>query len=165
MAHMIYGNKEIRGITVHDIETILAQFADDTGAYLEYSPLCINAFLNTLACVEEQMGLKVSYDKTVLYQMGSLANSNARIITCKMVQWSNEPIESLGIFIGCKGEDVPQNFDKIMRKMDATCASWFNRTLTLIGKVLVINVLMGSLFVYSLFTMLSPSENQVKLVR
>ena len=84
MAHMIYGNKEIRGITVHDIETILAQFADDTGAYLEYSPLCINAFLNTLACVEEQMGLKVSYDKTVLYQMGSLANSNARIITCKM---------------------------------------------------------------------------------
>ena len=93
MAHAIFQNPDIRGIVMYDsIETVLSQFADDTATFLEYSPLVIESFLNTLANFGAEMGLKVSYEKTTLYRVGSLANTNAMIYTTKALKWSNEPI-------------------------------------------------------------------------
>ena len=43
--------------------------------------------------------------------------------------------------------------------MRATCNSWYNRQLSILGKVLVVNVLMGSLFVYKMLCMVNmPQE-------
>ena len=67
MAHLIEQNKDIRGISICNVENILAQFADDTSVYLQYELLCINAFLQTLENVEMQLGLKISYEKTTIY--------------------------------------------------------------------------------------------------
>ena len=92
-------NKNIRGITVHGVENVLGQFADDTSAYLEYSNLCVNSFLETMSRVEAQIGLKISYDKTTIYRIGSIKESNARLYTTKELKWSDGPIETLGVKI------------------------------------------------------------------
>ena len=77
--HLMYLNPNVNGIPIDALHNVLSQFADDTGAFLKYEQLCISSFSETLEHVEAQMGLKVSYEKTVLYRVGSLYKTNARL--------------------------------------------------------------------------------------
>ena len=72
MAHKIRENTSIKGINVYDVIFLLSQFADDTTLYLSYDAITLNAAIATLTLIEENMGLKVNYDKTSLYRIGSL---------------------------------------------------------------------------------------------
>ena len=63
-----------------DLKNILSQFADDTSAFLKYEKEMLDNFAEVLQCVETNLGLKVSYEKTTMYRVGSLCNSNARLI-------------------------------------------------------------------------------------
>lgn len=44
-------------------------------------------------------GLLVNYDKTNVYRVGSLADTDAKIYTTKEFNWTNEPISLLGVLI------------------------------------------------------------------
>ena len=104
-------------------------------------------------------GLKVSYDKTVLYRIGSIAHTNAKVYTVKNVKWTNSPINSLGIDLFQTKEEMKINFNKIVLKLRTVSNLWFYRSLTLMGKIQVINTLMASLFVYKLDALpLIPSD-------
>ena len=149
MTHMINNNRGIEGIELNGIKQILSQFADDTAAFIKYEKLVLDTFIDTLQHIEKQMGLKVSYEKTTLYRIGSLRESLAELITQKNFQWSSGPIDILGVKINCDGTNHNENFAEIMQKV-SVCKTWINRTLTLHGKVLVLNTLIGSLFVYKL---------------
>ena len=162
MSHLIYQNPDIRGLDVYGIENILSQFADDTSAYLKYEKTCIEAFAETLACIERQMGLKVSYDKTTVYRIGSLVDSDAELITQKQLKWSSEPLESLGIKFACDGSEVLSNYEEILTKIRNTCKTWVNRRSSMIGKILIINTLIASLFVYKVTAMLNITTKQIK---
>ena len=154
MAHLLLSNENIKGIDLHGMKNILAQFADDTSLYLKYERICLDAFTETISCVEEQLGLKVLYDKTTIYRVGSLCDSNATLYTQKNFKWSNQLIETLGTSIECKGNtECGINFQEIRRKVENVCSAWYNRTLMLFGKCLVVNMLIG-IFVYKLTTML-----------
>ena len=137
----------ISGITINEVIAVLTQFADDTTMYLRYEPLTLNEIANMLTIVEKNLGLKVSYDKTRLYRIGSLAGSDATLYTARSYIWSNEPIDTLGIQIACDGKEVPDNYGKVIEKVTSTCGSWYLRTLSLSGKIKVINTLVASLFV------------------
>ena len=162
MSHLIYGNTDIRGIDLHELKNVLAQFADDTGAYLQFEETTINNFINALQCAEAQMGLKVSYDKTTLYRIGSIANSDAKCYTTKNIKWSNGPIDTLGMMISCTDDHIVDNFQTVMNKVKAVCKNWYNRSLSLSGRILVVNSLIGSLFVYKMMTMCNLKESEMK---
>ena len=166
MAHMIINNVDIKGIDLHGIKNVLAQFADDTGAFLKYESLTLNTFINVLTSVEANMGLKVSYDKTTIYRVGSLYGTNAKLYTQKEFRWAEhgEPINTLGVKLLCDGGISPENYEEILIKVRNTCENWYNRTLTLTGKILVFNVLMGSLFVYKTMAMLTLTKEEIKNV-
>ena len=55
--------------------------------------------------------------------------------------------------IACDGKPLRQEWDKIQEKIQATCNKWYNRTFSMFENFLVINTLMGSLFVYKATTM------------
>ena len=162
MAHLLYQNSDIKGLSVRGIEQLLSQFADDTSAYLKYEQICIKAFTDMLACVEKQMGLKVSYEKTTVYRIGSLYNTNAKMYTTKSLKWSNEAIDTLGVSINCDGTLNPKNYTEVLTKLRNVVNVWVNRRATLYGKVLIVNMLMGSLFVYKMTTMLALSTVNLK---
>ena len=109
-------------------------------------------------------GLKVSYEKTTLYRVGSLQNTNAEYYTTKQIKWSNETMKSLGIYIDCAGKCTDENYTEILKKVDKVCSTWINRSLTLIGKVQIVNTLIASLFIYKMFVMLNLTKEQVKIV-
>ena len=79
MSHILHDKTE--GINIHGIHNLLSQFADDTSAYLRYKPLIIQNFCQGLHQVEANTGLKVSYEKTSLYRIGSLFKTQVRCYT------------------------------------------------------------------------------------
>ena len=81
----------------------------------------------------------------------------------KNFKWSSGPIELLGIKINCDATVNSDNFEEIMAKAHNTCNTWINRKASLYGKILIINSLIGSLFVYRMSTMLYLSDNQVEI--
>ena len=151
--HLITANSDVKGVPMENLRNLLSQFADDMTAFLKYDQISINAFGDTLWVVEEQMGLKVSYDKTVLYRVGSLHGSDASLYTARNFQWSNEPVDILGVKLGCDDTLITSNFTDVLEKLKKVCHAWCNRKLTLLGKILVVNTLMSSLFVFKMLTL------------
>ena len=96
-------------------------------------------------------GFQINYDKTTIMRIGSLRNSNQTLIAQKAVSWTNEPINVLGVNVSTNIYEAQSiNYDNIMKKVRATMEAWCNRKLSLIGKILIVNTLIASLFVYTL---------------
>ena len=159
--HIIYANDAIQGIDLNGIKTLLSQFADDTAAFLKYDRIVLEEFTKELGRVEALMGLKISYEKTTIYRIGSLRHTDAVLYTQKSFTWSNGPVETLGVKIDTDGGSSIENFSDVMTKLKKVCNCWINRQLTIFGKILVVNTLMGSLFVYKMTTMLNLESYQI----
>ena len=150
MAHKIYQN--VNGVTVEGIKQVMSQFADDTVIFIEFDQREIDGVMEVLASLETQLGLKISYEKTTLYRIGSLKNSEATLYTQKKVNWSDGDIDLLGVTIknaGGAAIDMAQ-FRKPISKLQKITNIWSGRKLTLMGRVLIVNTLLMPLFVYSL---------------
>ena len=115
MAQLIKNNPEIQGIKMHNgVSNVITQFANDTGLFLMYSENCVNAVLSTLMNVELNTGLKVSYEKTKIYRVGSLKNSSAKCYTIKPIIWSDGDIDLLGITISSSPQQSTSDFQPSM---------------------------------------------------
>ena len=154
----------VKGITVNSVEYLISQFADDTDLYLMYDQNTLNSAFDILTSIENSTGLKVSYDKTTIYRIGSMSDSNAKLYTSKPVKWSNEYINTLGVDIGNSSKICESNVDTVIQKMRAVSNIWYYRRLTLTGKILIINTLMSSLFVYRLQVLTYLTGDQVKRI-
>ena len=72
-----------------------------------------------------------------------------KIYTSKELIWTNGPINVLGIDIANEEDrTIELNYDKLLQKAKAVIQGWTHRNLSLGGKILVINTLVASLFVY-----------------
>ena len=154
-------NPNIRGIDVYGVMTLISQFADDTVLFLEFSKISLEAVINTLSLIERNTGLLISYDKTLIYRIGSLAGSDAKVYTSKSICWTNEPFTILGITVHNDVETITKtNFDAVLQKMETVLDCWYTRNFTLMGKTLIINTLAESLFVYKMQVLPNMSTKQ-----
>ena len=166
MSHLIQQNPHIQGIRIGRVQTpqVITQFADDTGLYLKYSHECIEATIQVLTHIESSTGLKVSYEKTNIYQVGSLKYTNAKLYTSKEFTWSDDNIKMLGVDITNDVNQTNVQYDKIVEKMGSIVNVWQHRGLRLFGKILLINTLMGSLFVHKMSVLPMLSDKQIKSI-
>ena len=167
-ANRIRGHSGIRGIKIGDTELLLSQFADNMDLYLPYKCTVLENVLGVLTDIEKNVGLKVSYDKTILYRIGSIVNTNAKFYTKHNIHWSNEAINTLGIDLH-DSSLLHKNFEVVIAKVKAVASTWYYRKLMWMGKVLIVNTLMSSLLVYRLQilpkipdTLIEKFENIVK---
>lgn len=148
---LIKSHPQIKGIKVHDLEMLLSQFADDTDLFLSFDRDTFRGVESIFHTIYQNMGLCVNYDKTTVYRIGSISNSNAKIYTTKPLAWTNEPINVLGVRVGNNINALfALNFDNIICKTETILNMWIHRNATLSGKVSIINTLVASLFVYKL---------------
>ena len=164
MAHMLLANSNIKGISVNNVLHVLSQFADDTAIYTTFDECSINAICSTMQHIEDNTGLKISYEKTNVYRIGSLAKTNAQMYTTQNLKWTDEDIQMLGVTISCDDSPFPMNFNEVISKVKAVLSNWYNKTCTLMGKVLIINSLVSSLFVYKMRTMSDLTTDQIKII-
>ena len=85
-----------------------------------------------------------------MYRIGSLNSSNAWLYTSHRVSWKNDFINTLGIDICNNQHSRNMNFVSVIAKLKAIIKMWYYRSMTLIGKVTVVNLLMALLFVYKM---------------
>lgn len=98
-----------------------------------------------------------------MYRIGSLRNSDAKLITSKPFFWTNGPIKILGIEIDYDAESMNVlNLEQLLAKSKTVLDLWHHRGLTLVGKVLVVNALCASLFIYRLNVLQSIPANYIK---
>ena len=150
LANKLRNNDKIKGIKIKDVEHLISQFADDIDIYLPYDETILNETLKVISDIEVHTGLKASYDKTTIYRIGSIANTDAKCYTFRKVKWTNDPVNTLGLDLYMSEKEMLLNYDKIVEKLLAITEIWQYRSLTIMGKVLVVNTLMASLFVYKL---------------
>lgn len=152
LTYLVKSNSKLAGVSINNYKHVISQFADDTDLYLLFNQETIDQVISTLTTLENNVGFKVNYDKTTIYRMGSIEKSNAKLYTKKVFQWRNEPPNILGVDIVQYGDynAILHNFTPILEKVEAILNSWKNRNLSLSGKVLVINSLVASLFVYKM---------------
>ena len=163
LAHQLKQNENIKGIKIHDVIALISQFADDTTLFLSYDLITLNEVVKTLTVVEQNTGLKINYDKTSFYRIGSLRESNAMLYTSKCFNWCNDVIDVLGVQIGNDVEAIKNHdFTTVLNKSEAVLNSWMYRGLTMTGKILIINTLVGSLFVYRVSVLGNIVQSQIK---
>ena len=69
----------------------------------------------------------------------------------KQVKCTDEPINILGITATHdKDLQIKLNYDKVIEKIQGIFNSWVHRNLSILGKVIIINTLVASLFVYKM---------------
>ena len=163
LTHKLYLNENIKGITMGELRLLVSQFADDTVLFVNYDLGELQAVLDTLDKVESHTGLKISYDKTTIYRVGSLKDSDAQLYTSKNLVWSSGDVDLLGVTIE-NGPPTSGGYESTIRKMKEVCNTWVLRQLTLMGKVLVVNALMGSLFVYKMQVLPNLTKSQLKSI-
>ena len=99
MAHLLKPNDKVCSLIINELRTLLSQFADDTNLFLRFERETLEEVVKVLDIVQDNIGLKVNYDKTSLYRIGSLANSNAELYTTKIFKWEASTIDVLGVTV------------------------------------------------------------------
>ena len=145
-------NEDIEGLKIKDIKNLLNQFADDMDIFSKSNQKLLQAVCKELESFRKHSGFTVSYDKTTLYRIGSLRHSNAQLYDIDQFKWSNEDITVLGVTISHE-DIVIKNYDQLLKKTDNVLNAWYNRSLSLIGKVQVVNTLVASLYVYKMMVL------------
>ena len=151
LATMLRKNGKIKGLKIGNEELLLTLFADDLGILIENDKETWNETFRELEKFKEITGLKINYDKTIVYQLGSAKDTNAQYYTVKRLMWSNEPLKMLGVMICENGDQLFKlNYEPLLEKVEQIIKQWKNRGLTLMGKVLLVNSLVVPLFVHKL---------------
>ena len=154
LAIALKSDESILGIDVQAMKNLLGQFADDMDIYLMCDQTSIKRVLEILDYFHRHTGFLISYEKTQIYRIGSLRNTNAKLITERAITWTNQPISVLGITIDHDNDKALElNYSPIINKIETIFRDWEKRNLSLIGKIQIINSLIASLFVYKMFVL------------
>ena len=157
LAIQIRQNKLIKGISINQIMYLLGLFADDTDSYLSHDQQTMTELFRTIDIFGDVSGLRINYDKTSVYRIGSLKDSDAKLYTQKPIQWTNEPVNILGVWIDHNEQYMVElNYKHLLEKTEEILNRWSNRTLSLVGKIQVINSLVASLYVYRMSVLPTP---------
>ena len=142
-------NMNIKGIEMNGYEQLESMYADDLWIALLPTEENLNNFLEELQNFSKFSGLNVNYEKTVAKIIGPLKDTNAKLYSMKKLFWSDGSFRLLGINIHMDSRSLHEaNYDEALEKIKDVLNSWTHRSLTIIGKITIINSLVISLLVY-----------------
>ena len=152
LAINIKSNSRIEGLEILGEEEKISQYADDTNITSAYKESSINEVIKELNTFYDNTGLKVNYDKSVIFKIGCTKQKCKRLYLDKKFVWGKGTIDVLGLLITTDSSQMQEqlNLAKILEKACGVMETWHNRHLSLIGKVEIVNTLVNSLFVYKM---------------
>lgn len=127
---------------------------------MKFDQNSLDAMCDELIQFELASGLSINYDKTEILRLGSLQYSDAKLNTLKPMSWTNDTIKILGVNAHPNVDYASESsYDSLLLNMAQTLNSWSNRSLSLIGKVLICNTLVTSQMVYKMLALKTPTES------
>ena len=159
LANKIRKNKNIKGIKVGTSEHKISQYADDTSIFLDGSEKSLEELLKELEYFALISGLKVNFDKTQLVWIGSKKFDQTSIKTKWKLIWGKQTFKLLGInFNTDLSKMIKENYKPKIQALENMCRQWERRTLTPLGKITLIKVLMIPILNHLFFTLPTPEE-------
>lgn len=143
---------KVRGIQLNqDLEKMFGLFADDIWAVILGTQQNLDTLLEYFYNFMHISGLELNYDKTQIMRIGSLRNSNTQFYSLKNLFWVD------GIKILGTRQFLLDNYQGMLDKLLKLTMIWSNRSLNIMGKIVICNTLFLSQFVYKLLMISSPS--------
>lgn len=110
-----------------------------------------------ITLIREFGALSINNTKSSIMRLGSTDGDSSHIGNIKISPTYN----TFGVWFAYNADSnfhYEHNFRPILRKMQACCDSWTNRSLSIKGKVTVLNVLVSSLLQYMCSILYTPSR-------
>ena len=159
IAIRIRHNKKIEGVTVGTKTKKVGQYADDLWVSLKYKKQCFTELFAELRKFGDFTGLKVNYNKTEVLRIGSLKNTDAKFYSELPLHWSDGPIRILGILTTANLSKTSEvNYLDLLKKIQNICKIWSKRSLTLLGRILIVNTLIIPTLIYRLSVLRTPDK-------
>ena len=158
-------NPKIEGIEVKGIKYLLSQFTDDLDLFLKFKQSVWEQVMQEFDSYKLNTGMLISYDKTTIYQIGSLHHSNAKFTSWRKVSWVNNPLNILGIYVSHNVDEyIDFNLTPLINKTKNLLEVWSTRGLSLVGKAQIVNSLVSSLYVYKFTVLPLISKNTLECI-
>ena len=160
LAILLRSNDKIEGIHIGDFSKLFGQYADDMDIYCKNTRQNVTEIDETISHYCGNTGFKINYDKTTIYRVGQKNNAIAGVYTVKDMTVVQDKINVLGVWVSNSAEETLNlNYSETLKKVKTVLLSWENRGLSLLGKVLVLNSLIASLFVYKMYVLPRMPKN------
>jgi exonuclease III len=155
LANKIRNDKNIKGIKIGDQEIKIVLLADDITLILS-DLSSVEHSIKILKAYSKCAGLKINVEKTQAKYIGSLKDSD---YFPHGLSWIKTPIETLGIIIT---DDVDKcfkyNFQQKIHNLKSTLNIWKQRSLSIKGKITVINNLALASLIYTASVVDTPKK-------
>ena len=138
-------NEAIKGISLNDCEIKITQMADDTTCFVK-DKISLKNLIDVFKNFEICSGLKINLDKTKAKALGPEPEPSNKPFS---LDWVSDPIHTLGVTLSGNQEDhYILNFKKRLKNMKNLLSTWKCRSLSIKGKITVINTLAISPLLY-----------------
>ena len=163
LAEAIRSNTNIEGLTIHQKEHKLSQYADDTTLFLKYSEKNIRSCMETLREFEIISGLKVNTEKTYVVKIGDERDNRINLCTDLELIWTNK-FTSLGITYDVQNMEniTEQNINLKEKEIKKLINTWKGRNVTPLGKVILVKSLLISKITHILLSLPTPKDQTFK---
>ena len=156
-------NKDISPIIIHRVKKLLSQYADNLWTATKLDKSLFDAQFRLFREFQEFSGLCINYNKTEIMRIGAITGSKAEIYSRLPLTWSDGPITVLGITIYPSMEQtVNHNYEAKLKKIENILKVWGSRSLSLVGKVMLVNTLVVSQLLYCLQILPAQKPNFMK---
>ena len=148
---------EVNGITVHNREHRLSQYADDTSVFLSASERNLKAALKILHWFHQKPGLKININKTKVIRIGPIRETDHRFCRENDLEWVHVFV-ALGIeynVLDLQGI-TELNINNKIESMNELMHVWISRNISPIGRVTIFKSLILSKIIHVLQTLPSP---------
>lgn len=157
LAIMARKNSEIRGISIGGHTAIISQYADDTTFFVrDYDSL--EHLFDLMEDFTVFSGLSINAHKSHLILLGNFKDPPPASI--RGIH-STDQVKILGMIYKAKMEEEDHyklNFEARIQKIKQVCGAWINRSLSLKGKITLINALMLSILQYPIASSFTPTR-------
>ena len=145
MAIMLKNNPDTKPLHIKDQDHIISQFADGTQFFTPPEPKAYQAIQHTLQLVEHNIGFKI--------------NTNKPIFSPWVMLKSNQDVSIMLDHTPFCLAWTPCQEALILKQAEGVLLQWVNRSLTITGKVMVVNTLVGSLYGYVMQCVENPPDS------
>ena len=113
--------------------------------------------MTELSVFEKFSGLAINAEKCAVLKVGPFRHTEARYYTLKRLYWSPTSIKILGMNIHPDWEIMYQeNFLELLDKVQDIIKAWSYRNQSLMGRIVIINHLINTLFIHKFLVLPTP---------
>ena len=155
-------NDGIRGLRVSGSEIKLSAYADDLTVILDGSETSLRNVVSVFDDFSVATGLKLNVGKTVCTWIGGERHSGTQICPELNLKWleKGEPLYLLGVKIF---EEVKRtrevNYESKIEEIEKAMSPWTQRSLTPLGRVILVKYLLLSKFVHLFAVIENPEKS------